>query len=126
MKLGRGEAEGEDRVPAKEMGRHVANTIFTEEYAALVAVVASARKAAGVSQRELAARLGRSQSHVCKIEARQRRIDTLELYRIAKCLGISPTAVFQQFVDRIETAPTAPGSSRSRIETARAATTPVR
>jgi transcriptional regulator with XRE-family HTH domain len=89
----------------------VANTIFTEEYAALITVVASARKAAGVSQRELATRLGRSQSHVCKIEARQRRIDTLEFYRIARCLGISPTAFFREFVDRIERASTAKRSS---------------
>ena len=98
---------------AEETGPNVANTIFTEEYAALVAMVASARKAAGVSQRELAARLGRSQSHVCKIEARQRRIDTLEFYRIARCLGISPAAVFQEFVDRIETVSMATGSSPS-------------
>jgi len=103
MKLGRRQADDPDEVLAKETGRAVTNTIFSEEYAALIGVIASARKAAGVSQRELAARLGRSQSHVCKIEARQRRIDTLEFYRIAMCLGISPIAFFQAFVERIET-----------------------
>ncbi len=77
------------------------NPVFTPEYRAMVSVLVGHRKAAGLSQRQLAARLGRAASHVGLIEAGQRRIDTLELLRIARCLGVEPARLFEAMVHSV-------------------------
>ena len=48
------------------------------------------RRAAGLTQRALAKKLGRVPSVVAHIEQGQRRVDTLEFYRICKACGIAP------------------------------------
>ncbi|HYG27654.1 MAG TPA: helix-turn-helix transcriptional regulator [Caulobacteraceae bacterium] len=80
----------------------MASAIFTEDYEVLVALLIRARREAGVSQRGLAARIGRSQSHVNMIEKRQRRIEVREFYLLCKALGADPAAVFQCFADEME------------------------
>lgn len=78
--------------------------MFSDDYRALVAVVVAARREAGVTQRSLAHRLGKAASHVGQIERGQRRVDALELYYIARCLGLRPTALFariEQSLDRL-------------------------
>ena len=67
------------------------NPVFSAEYRAMIEVIVEARRAAGLPQRALAERLGKAHSHVSMIERGQRRLDSLELYRIARCLGIRPT-----------------------------------
>jgi len=42
----------------------------------------------GVSQRELAERLGKPRSFVTKIEARERRVDMVEFVALARALGM--------------------------------------
>jgi transcriptional regulator with XRE-family HTH domain len=70
------------------------NPVFSDEYHALVAVLAEARREAGVTQRGLAARLGKAASHVQRIESGQRRLDLLEFYQIAKLLEVEPATLF--------------------------------
>ena len=53
---------------------------------ALIAAIVEARRAAGLTQRQLADKLGRSDSFVWKIEAGERRVDVLEFIEIARCL----------------------------------------
>lgn len=77
------------------------NTVFSDAYRALLSAVREARRDAGVSQRVLAARLGKSHSHVCMIERGQRRIDSLELYRMAQALRIDPNDLFGAIAERI-------------------------
>jgi transcriptional regulator with XRE-family HTH domain len=55
----------------------------TSEYRALQAELRTIREAAGLSQRELAARLKVAPSWVAKVEAGERRIDIVELCRLA-------------------------------------------
>jgi transcriptional regulator with XRE-family HTH domain len=57
--------------------------------------------AAGLPQRELARRLRRSQSHVHKIESRQRRIEIVEFCRYAKALGLNPERAFEDLLARL-------------------------
>jgi transcriptional regulator with XRE-family HTH domain len=64
------------------------------EYAALLAVIVGQRLARGISQRELARRISRSNSHVSMIENGQRRVELLEFCDIANALGLSPTDLF--------------------------------
>ena len=42
---------------------------------------------AGLTQRELAERIGREQSFIGRIETRQRRVDLVEFVWIARCCG---------------------------------------
>lgn len=69
-------------------------SVFTDAYAIVVQAVVELRKSKGVSQVELARRLGRTQQFVSYIEQGQRRIDVVELYAIAKALGAEPEDVF--------------------------------
>lgn len=70
------------------------NAIFDDEYGPVVATLIEARRAAGVSQRQLGRKLGRSQSHICMIERRQRRVEIVEFCRIAEALGLEPEVLF--------------------------------
>ncbi|CAN7575369.1 helix-turn-helix transcriptional regulator [Phenylobacterium sp. LjRoot219] len=78
------------------------NPVFSDEYRALVAVLATARKRAGVTQRGLADRLGKASSHVQRIEGGQRRVDALELYQIAKLLQVDPGELFEQIAAKLD------------------------
>lgn len=91
-------------MPLNQFVQRRPNPVFSPEYRALIDVLTAARQAAGVSQRTLARRLGRSCSHVTRIEQGQRRVDTLELYRIAKALKLSPLALFGRIVSVLEAA----------------------
>jgi transcriptional regulator with XRE-family HTH domain len=78
------------------------NPVFTDEYAAIRALIVGARQRAGLSQRQLAARIGKCASHIAMIERGQRRVDTLELFVLAKALGRTPSDLFLEIVEGIE------------------------
>ena len=59
------------------------------EYVALRSLLRAIRREAGISQAELATRLGVPQSFVSKIESGERRIDIVELRRICVALECS-------------------------------------
>lgn len=61
-------------------------TIFSGANQAVVAVIRQARLDAGLTQAQLAARLGRDQSHVSLIEGSQRRLDVVEFIDLARAL----------------------------------------
>jgi transcriptional regulator with XRE-family HTH domain len=52
-----------------------------------------ARNRAGITQQELAHRLGKPQSFVSKYERQERRIDVPEFIAIAQAMGISTKAL---------------------------------
>jgi transcriptional regulator with XRE-family HTH domain len=62
--------------------------------------LAAVRSRAGITQRELAARLGKPQSFVSAYENGQRRIDVLEFLRIVGALNLNPRGVFSEIADR--------------------------
>lgn len=68
--------------------------VSQESYRAVGEALSSARKRAGVSQDELAKLLGKPQSFVSACERGQRRVDIVELGRIAKALHLEPIALF--------------------------------
>lgn len=65
------------------------------EYQSCLAILRETRVKAGVSQNELARRLGRPQSWVEKCESGARRVDFVELIQIAKALDVSPVTILQ-------------------------------
>jgi len=56
----------------------------------LIALLVSTREAAGLTQRDLAARLKRPHSFVGRIEAGERRVDVIEFIEIARVMGVDP------------------------------------
>jgi transcriptional regulator with XRE-family HTH domain len=60
-----------------------------------------ARMRAGVTQVELAARLGRPQPFISFVERGERRVDVIEFYAIMKALGADPELAFRELSGRL-------------------------
>ena len=60
-----------------------------------------ARKKAGVTQVELAKRLRKPQSFVSSYESGQRRLDLVELTRIAAALAVDPRTLLNDLLDGV-------------------------
>jgi len=73
-------------------------TIYTREYAILLRLLREARREAQITQVELAARLGQTQSFVSKVECGDRRLDIIQLRTILRHVGLT----LPVFVDRLE------------------------
>jgi ribosome-binding protein aMBF1 (putative translation factor) len=58
------------------------------KHRALIAAIVAARQAAGLTQRQLAAKLKRSNSFVWKFEAGERQLNVLEFIEIARALDV--------------------------------------
>jgi transcriptional regulator with XRE-family HTH domain len=58
----------------------------------------AARKAAGLSQHELAKRLKTSQTVIARIEIGERRIDVIEFMDLARALRIDPREILSQLM----------------------------
>lgn len=52
-----------------------------------------------MTQRDLAARLGRPHSYVSKIETGERRLDVGEFVEYAKAVGVNPLRLFKRVLD---------------------------
>lgn len=78
--------------------------VTSEAYSALVEVLVQARQEAGLSQRDLAERLGKPRSYVSKIETKERRIDVLELIDLADALGVDPHDALDRLIIAIKQA----------------------
>ena len=59
-------------------------------YKTLLQALIQARKDAGITQVELAARIGRRQTFVSKYETEERRLDVAEYIAIARAIGAEP------------------------------------
>lgn len=60
----------------------------------VVQTLVAVRRERGLSQRDLADRLGKPRSFVSKFETKERRLDVLEFIAIARALDASPEALF--------------------------------
>jgi transcriptional regulator with XRE-family HTH domain len=96
------------------------NPVFTDAYRALVDVLVESRRDAGLTQRALAQKIGKSASHLNMIEHGQRRVDALEFYRLAKACGLEPGEMFSRAASRIDALVDAAGACAA-VERAAAA-----
>lgn len=74
----------------------VRKSIYTEQHKALITLLRELRIEAGLTQTELATRVGRDQTFVSKYESGERRLDLLELREICQAVGISLVKFIQQ------------------------------
>ena len=65
-------------------------SVFTDAYAAVVDYLIELRKSQGVSQVELARRLGKRQQFVSLVEHRERRLDVVEFLVYVRALTGDP------------------------------------
>lgn len=63
-------------------------SIYSEKLRKFCDLMIKARKDAGLTQQELADKLGRHQSFVAKYEGGERRLDLIEIIEISKLLKI--------------------------------------
>jgi ribosome-binding protein aMBF1 (putative translation factor) len=63
------------------------------KHRALIAAVVDARNAARLTQRQLAAKLKRSNSFVWKLEAGERQLNVLEFKEIARVLNVKASTL---------------------------------
>jgi transcriptional regulator with XRE-family HTH domain len=70
--------------------------IEANHYKIVGAVLAAARRRAGLMQKELAKRLGKPQSFISEYERGQRRVDVVELLGIARALDADAIGIFTE------------------------------
>jgi len=74
---------------------------FTREYKILRTLLREQREAAGITQVELAERLGESQSFVSKVERGERRLDLVQLQQFCIAMGIELDGFVATFGQRV-------------------------
>jgi transcriptional regulator with XRE-family HTH domain len=67
----------------------MSKSIHSKEYRNLIEKLRKAREAAGLTQAEVAEKLGKPQSYISKIERGERRVDVVELVKIANIFNIT-------------------------------------
>ena len=65
-------------------------TLGSECHKVLVDLIVAKREAAGLTQAQLAEKLGEYQSFVARLESGQRRIDVVEFLKLAEILRFDP------------------------------------
>lgn len=80
----------------------MSGAVFSDDYQKFVALLVDARKAAGMTQADLASRLSKPQSFISKIERSERRVDVVEFCRLAAALRVDPHRLLNDLVASLE------------------------
>jgi transcriptional regulator with XRE-family HTH domain len=75
-------------------------TIYSARYSTFLKLLKKARQDAGLTQTELARKIGETQTLVSKCERGERRIDVIELHTFCRAFGVS----LKQFVAALDRA----------------------
>nr|WP_134678046.1 helix-turn-helix transcriptional regulator [Pseudomonas khazarica] len=75
-------------------------SIYSDSYQLLLELLVTERKTSGLTQTQLADRLGRPQSFVSKYERGERRLDVVELLQVCRAIGADPHRIVQVLVER--------------------------
>lgn len=74
-------------------------SLHTPEYEHFRLLMVAAREKSGLTQAEIAAKLGRPQSFVAKYEGGERRLDVVEFTQVCMALGIDPQPILAEVYD---------------------------
>ncbi len=73
-------------------------SIYSQEYSLFLDQLRKAREERGLTQTDVAQRLGQTQSFISKVERGERRLDIVELRAFCSAIGVS----FAKFIGKIE------------------------
>lgn len=76
-------------------------SVHTVAYKRLIALLVKAREEAGLTQRQLAARLDCHPSWVAKVEMGERRLDLVEFIRVCRAVGQDPVPIVRKVASAI-------------------------
>lgn len=79
----------------------MAKTVFTGFHKHLIDTLIAARKRAGLTQTELAERLGKDQTFISLVERSQRRVDVLEFYAFSKAMNVNPLDLYAELIEKL-------------------------
>jgi transcriptional regulator with XRE-family HTH domain len=71
-------------------------SVFSGAHRHVVDALVAARRRAGLTQAEVAERIGRDQSFISLIENAQRRIDVLEFFVLARAMGADAIGMLKE------------------------------
>lgn len=77
-------------------------TIYSRQSQSLCELMLALRREAGLSQRQLAAKLGRERNLVGRLELGERRLDVVEFYWICKACNANPEAVARRLMRKLK------------------------
>lgn len=77
-------------------------SIFSKDYEVFLHCLKEARKKVGLTQVELAERLGQTQSFVSKAERGERRLDVVEVRAYCKGIGVPFLTFLEEFEQLVE------------------------
>lgn len=86
-------------VPAMAGGR-LPKSLYSKTYSRFLKLMKRARTDSGLTQVEVAKRLGRPQSFVSKYESGERRIDVAEFLAICQVIQTDPTTIVRELSQR--------------------------
>jgi len=75
-------------------------TIFNQKYRQIIESLKSLRNKQGISQRELAQRLGQTHCYVGRTETCERRLDIIDLINILKALELTDKEIMK-FLEKL-------------------------
>ena len=75
--------------------------VTSASYRAAVDLLADVRRETGLSQAQLALKLGKSRSFVSKVEHVERRLDFVEFIALARALEVTPEDLIKRVSDQI-------------------------
>lgn len=76
-------------------------SVFTGAHRHVVDALVSARKRSGLTQAELASRVGKDQSFISLIENAQRRVDVLEFFALSRAMGADAIAMLTEIESKL-------------------------
>jgi transcriptional regulator with XRE-family HTH domain len=71
-------------------------SIYTRQHQRLCELLTEARKSAGLTQADIAERLGKPQSFVSKYEGGERRLDVIEFLAVTEAIGVDPGEILAE------------------------------
>jgi transcriptional regulator with XRE-family HTH domain len=78
-----------------------ARWVSSASYRAAVRILVEARKSSGLTQRDLAERIGRPHSVIANVERHERQVDVVEFIAIARALGVDERELFAKVAEAI-------------------------
>ncbi|MGO4707036.1 helix-turn-helix domain-containing protein [Microvirga sp. 2MCAF38] len=79
-----------------QTGTSALTSIHSDLYRRLIALLIQARKEAGLTQTEVARRIGQRQTFVSKYELGERRLDAAEYLEISRSIGADPYGLMRE------------------------------